>query len=49
MSRKFEIVRSYYINGLWSEKKVQNAVLRGWITQTEYRIITGKNFFVGSK
>lgn len=49
MSSKYEIVKSYYINGLWSEKKVRDAVLRGWITQAEYRTITGKNFSTGSK
>lgn len=49
MSAKYEIVKSYYVNGLWSEKKVRDAVLHKWITENEYRLITGKNFSTGSK
>ena len=44
MSKKYETVRSYYVNGLWSKKKVHDAVLVGWITAVEYQKITGEKF-----
>jgi hypothetical protein len=34
MSPKFELVQSYYIRGLWSAERVQNAIGK-WITQEE--------------
>lgn len=34
-SDKFEIVKEYYLKGLWSETRVRNAVEKGWITQEE--------------
>lgn len=38
-SRMFEVVKSYYNNGLWSEQRVRNAVGK-WITQEEcYEIL----------
>ena len=33
-SRMFELVKSYYDSGLWSEQRVRNAVGK-WITQEE--------------
>lgn len=42
MSAKFEEVKSYFDMGTWSEKKVRNAVVKGWITATEFQTITGK-------
>ena len=44
MSAKFEEVKSYYENGNWSEKKVRNAVVKGWITAAEFTMITGKAY-----
>lgn len=44
MSAKYEIVKSYYLSGLWSERKVQDAVFRKWITPNEYQLITGKQY-----
>lgn len=35
MSDKFELVKSFYDKGLWSETRVQNAVYKLWITQDE--------------
>ncbi len=44
MSRKYEIVKGYYDSGLWSKKRVRNAVEKGWITEEEFREITGEAF-----
>ena len=43
-SAKFEKVKYYYDNGLWSKAKVKNAVVKGWITEAEYEEITGEHF-----
>ena len=42
MSKKFNLVKSYYERGLWSEKRVHDAVEKNWITAAEYKEITGK-------
>ena len=34
-SPKFELVKSYYDKGLWSEARVRMAVEKGWITEEE--------------
>lgn len=39
---RYEIVKIYYQTGLWSEKKVRDAVVKGWITTAQFREITGK-------
>lgn len=44
MSAKYKIVRDYYKNGLWNERRVRDAVIKGWITPTEFREITGKTY-----
>lgn len=41
MSKKFKLVKEYYDNGVWSIKKVHDAVGR-WITVEEFEIITGE-------
>ena len=43
-SKKFDLVKSYYDSGLWSIKKVRNAVVKGWITAEEFTEITGEPF-----
>lgn len=40
MSVKFELVRDYYLRGLWNAERVQQAVGR-WITQAEADTIRG--------
>lgn len=35
-SEKFEKVKFYYETGRWNEKKVHDAVIKGWITNEEY-------------
>lgn len=43
-SKKFEKVKYYYDNGLWSKYRVSEAVKKGWITEEEYQIITGESY-----
>lgn len=40
---KFEKVQYYYENGLWNKKRVYNVVGR-WITEAEYKTITGEDY-----
>lgn len=42
MSAKYEIVKKYFDRGLWSAKRVSDAVVKGWITADEYTEITGE-------
>ena len=44
MSTKFESVKKYFDMGFWSEAKVRNAVVKGWITPEEFELITGKKY-----
>ena len=43
-SPKFELVKSFYDEGLWSKKAVRNAVKKGWITAAEYEEITDEKY-----
>lgn len=43
-SKKFDLVKEYYDAGLWSIKKVRNAVVKGWITVEEFKEITGEDY-----
>ena len=40
MSIKFDLVKRYYDEGLWSKARVRNAVGK-WITEEEYALIVG--------
>lgn len=42
-SKNFEKVKKFYKMGVWSEKMVWNAVGK-WITQDEYKEITGEKY-----
>lgn len=46
MSRHFEKVKNYYDKGLWSIDRVRNAVVKGWITEEEFELITGEEMGV---
>ena len=37
-----EKVKKYYEAGVWSEERVRNAVLRGWISESDYAEIVGE-------
>ena len=41
-SAKFDKVKYYYDNGLWTQYRVSEAVKKGWITAEEYETITGE-------
>lgn len=43
-SENYEKVLRYYRMGFWNETRVRNAVLKGWITEEEYREITGQYY-----
>lgn len=40
-SKRYELVKSYYDKRFWTRKMLQNAVIKGWITQDEYDEIVG--------
>jgi len=44
MSKKYELVKEYYDNGLWNLTRVRNAVVKGWITAEEFKTITGQPY-----
>lgn len=44
MSRMYEKIKKYYDTGLWSEERVRNMVIKGIITEEEYKDIVGKEF-----
>lgn len=48
-SKKFDKVKNYYntvVNGerLWGEARVRNAVVKEWITEEEFKEITGEDY-----
>lgn len=45
MSKNYMKVKGYYDSGLWSKKKLKNAVGK-WITEEEYEQITGEEYVV---
>lgn len=46
MSKKFDLVKQYYDDGLWSIERVYNAVGK-WITSEEYELITEQPYEEG--
>ena len=44
MSKKFNLVKQYYDDGLWDIHRVRNAVVKNWITAEEFTIITGEQY-----
>ena len=44
MSSKFQKVKYYYDNGLWGIERVRNAVVKNWITKSEFEEITGESY-----
>ena len=43
-SKDFETFKRYYDLELWTEAQLRNAVLKGRITDAEFREITGKDY-----
>lgn len=44
MSKFANKVKGYYDAGFWNEKMVRNAVIKGKITEEEFKIITGEDY-----
>ena len=44
MSKHFKKVKMYYDSGLWNLERVRNAVVKGWITEAEFKEITGEDY-----
>ena len=40
-SKRYELVKGYYVKRLWTRKMLKNAVIKEWITQDEYNEIVG--------
>lgn len=43
-SKYYDKVKRYYDLSFWSDERVRNAVTKEWITASEYKEITGKDF-----
>lgn len=43
-SKKYNDIKMYYETGRWTLTMVSNAVLKGWITEEEYKEITGLKY-----
>ena len=49
-SDKYEMVKKYYNTRMpngeraWNEQRVRNAVVKGWITEEEFKEITGEDY-----
>lgn len=41
---KFEKVMMYYENGYWTLEMVRNAVIKNWITEDQFKEITGQDY-----
>lgn len=44
MSKTYEKIKAYYDAGLWNEVRVRNMVIKGVITEDEYKTIIGKSY-----
>ena len=44
MSKMYGKIKEYYNTGLWSEERVRNMVIKGIITEKEYKDIVGKEY-----
>lgn len=43
-SPNFQKVKDYWDKELWTEEMVRNAVKKGWITEAEFKEITGLDY-----
>lgn len=46
-SRKYELIKGYYDDGLWKLGRVRDVVSHGWITAAEFKEITGIDYDAG--
>lgn len=40
----FEKIKEYYDRGQWNKEMVRNAVIKGKITEEQYKEITGEDY-----
>ncbi len=40
----FQKIKKWYEDGMWVKEMVKNAVIKGKITEDEYKIITGEAY-----
>lgn len=43
-SKKYDIVKYFFDKNFWSLSRVADAVYKKWITEAEYKTITGKSY-----
>lgn len=43
-SEKYDTVKKYWDDNLWTETQVRNAVKKDWITSEEFEMITGMDY-----
>lgn len=43
-SKNYEKVKRFYSMKMWDIQRVKNAVVMNWITEEEYKEITGKEY-----
>lgn len=43
-SKNFAKVKAFFDQGVWGENRVGDAIIKGWITEAEYKEITGKKY-----
>ena len=43
-SEKYDMIKTFYMRKMWDEKKVRDAVVKGWITADEFEEITGETY-----
>ena len=41
---KFKRVKYWYDEKMWDIRRVRNAVAMDWITEDEYKVITGEDY-----
>ncbi len=44
MSKKFNKVKKFFDENLWTKNQVRNAVRKEWITSAEYALIVGEDY-----
>ena len=44
MSRMFKKIKEWYDHGLWNKEQIRNAVIKGQITEEEYKLITDEDY-----
>lgn len=44
MSKKFNKVKRFYDEGFWTIEMVKNSVIKDWITEAEFKEITGEDY-----